>query len=394
MNARSFAATPIIAIALSMAVAVNVLGEAKMKGTFTISKSEYVMLEPIVVKVRISNEGDESGTIQVGSDKDYRDPLCGANYHFDVTGSDGKVYTRFWGMMIGGGLGYERPIFPADDPFSECVLLNCYAYILPPGKYKVHATRTTTGDSPDWGWKQYCGPTVQGDFEFKVRPYDARRLRKALEDLHHAEADLEKRLEKEKEDGYILENSLIERSLAQGVEVSYLIGRDCPCFLYGTAVEDIRLKLRIKCTMQQAKGGFWVLSEDESREYYNHIISQLPNAWDDKYYIEARLEVNRNWVTASQPEDLIVSFSVENHSNTTIPFSALHSWVCIDGEEWDGFWALYTNKYGTSGALALPPGKSTSISAQFNPYLHGTGQHTIEWHLDESLEDSVAIDIK
>lgn len=314
--------------------------ERTLAGGFRLEKRTYCVGEPIFAVFEVTNDGELPFTFAAYSVRANR----AAQFIVSIRNAAGK---RLKPPPLGlcGGRGYRRTIKPRGGEYVEYFLLSRWAHLLPPGEYVARAARKLR-----LGWDSEEGPTFRGTVSFTVEPYDYEKIKSSVLDL------LPKRQRGPRGTRF---GRPIYRAL-HDVAATF----DMPVNVYG-----------------------WKRDEELVRK----VASLLPEAWDDRCYLEPNLVWNRNWVTVSRPEEYTLTFSVRNNSNEALPSGIAGSRLYVDGEEveaWDGMLKRIAEKKRFD---RLDPGRTIEFALSFNDYLEEDGPNRFEWHVNGRVLQSDSV---
>jgi hypothetical protein len=193
--------------------------------------------------------------------------------------------------------------------------------------------------------------TIEGKLRFTVKHYDFKKLKKALLALGSK-----------------------DRQEREGVK-RYSIRQ------IHWALSDVSRKFNM-----------WPSSA--TKDLRKEVIKNLPQKWDDKYYLEAHIDFNRNWLTGSEPEEYTLTFTIFNNSNKTLESGVLGSRVYIDGEELKNWKNILRRALKDKKAKCIAAGAALKFSHRFNTYVKERGKHEIAWRVNDIASKKVALTVR
>jgi len=324
-------------------VAEAALAPKEVTGTFRLEKEAYCVGEPVFAVFEVVNHRDAPVSFDVGGD--YQGSLCHQRFSVRIKNHAGRDFTKsFWNF---GGQGTTITLEPRSGKYLEYVLLSPWTHLLPPGDYTAEISRTLSEDSKP----QANAPALRDQLQWKVNAYDAERLKSTLAAL-----------DREDRPGAIRQGTFFKKNI-------------------DWAFADVARKLEI--------------AEPMSAEGFRaKVIQRLPGKWDDRYYLEAHLEENRNWLTASNPEKYTLTFSILNNGNGLLESGVLDSRVFVDGKELKEWNTLLLALLKDKNATRIPAGCTLTFSCDFNAHVKEKRAHEILWRVDDRVSRKVEVRVE
>jgi hypothetical protein len=316
-------------------------GESRLiSGGFRLDKATYCVGEPVFAVFEVLNHRDAPLSFDVGGD--YRGSMCPLRFSVRIKNNAGRDFTKSFENM--GGQGTTITLEPRRGKYLEHVLLSPWTHLLPPGEYTAAISRTLAEDASP----RANPPTLRSQLHWTVNAYDADKLKSTLSTL-------------DRED----------RSLAIRQGTFFMKPIDW-------AFADVADKLEID------EPSF----TDTARA---KIIERLPAKWDDRCYLEPRLEENRNWLTASSPEKYTLTFSILNNGNEPLDSGVFDSRVLVDGKELREWKTLLAEALKGKDASRIPAGAVLEFACGFNAYVQGKGTHEMVWRVNDRVSKKVQV---
>jgi hypothetical protein len=276
---RRACAFPMLALLVGCASTSSASG---ISGTFRLPKYAFGVGEPIVIEFTVANGSSSDFAFWEGGD--YRGTLRHEQFSFRVVSAEGRDFTReLWGNL-GGECGEIR--LEPGQWFRSSQLLNGWIHLLPPGQYRVHCERKLSPDPWPESAERQGGLTIRQDLSFYVMPYSRDRIVTVIAALLLTDDDLSL--------GSDLENGEVRDVI--GVPVEW-------------AVDDLADTFGIL-------GG-----EDE-------VLSGLPEAWDDRYFIGYDFWSHGNLVPRG--EGIQLTFSARNNGTVEIAHRLAESTLTVN----------------------------------------------------------------
>lgn len=319
--------------------------EEGLTGTFRLEKHVYLVGEPIFAVFEVINNQQKAFSFDAGGD--YRGwPTYHRRFSAVIRNSAGRKFT-YPPSGHTGGLGTTITL-EHDEKYLEYVLLSPRAHLLPPGDYVVEINRKLNIDYEPSA--EVAPVTIDGKLQFTVKHYDFKKLKKALLALGSK-----------------------DRQEREGVK-RYSIRQ------IHWALSDVSRKFNMG-------------PSSATKDLREEVIKNLPQKWDDKYYLEAHINFNRNWLTGSEPEEYILTFTITNNSNKTLESGVLGSRVYVDGTEIEDWRNILSEVLKHKEAKYIAAGATLKFSHRFNRYVKEEGTHQIVWQLSciTSAETSVKV---
>ena len=229
------------------------------------------------------------------------------------------------------------------------MLLSPRAHLLPPGDYVVEINRKLNIDYEPSA--EVAPVTIDGKLQFTVKHYDFKKLKKALLALGSK-----------------------DRQEREGVK-RYSIRQ------IHWALSDVSRKFNMG-------------PSSATKNLRAEVIRHLPQKWDDRYYLEAHLDYNRNWLTESDPEEYTLTFTIFNNSNKTLESGVLGSRVYVDGEELKEWKNILRRALKDKKAKCIAAGAAMKFSHRFNTYVKEKGKHEIVWQVNDIASKKVALTVR
>jgi len=335
--------------------------EEGLAGSLRLEKDVYLVGEPIFAAFEVVNNQQKAFSFDVGGD--YRGwPAYHRRFSVVIRNKAGREFTYPPTGHL-GGMGTTITLEPHGEKYLEYVLLSSRAHLLPAGNYVVEISRKLSylplGDRTAKANRMINNasepnakaPTFGAKLSFKVKVYDFKKLKKAL-------LALGSRDRKERES--------VKRFSIRPIH---------------WVLSDVSRKFNM---------GLSSATEGLREE----VIKNLPRKWDDKYYLEAHINFNRNWLTGSDPEEYILTFTITNNSNKTLESSVLGSRVYVDGKELDDWKNILSKVLKDKEAKYIAPGATLKFSHRFNSYVEEKGKHQIVWQLNNISSANTAVTVK
>jgi hypothetical protein len=330
--------------------------EGGLTGNFRLQKDVYLVGEPIFARFEVVNRGQVP----------FPFVEFGASYYQFSTAVRNKEGRDFTKPLPGYLTGFVTTISlkPRGERYVRDVLVSSRARLLPPGDYVVEISRTlehraldrilesariVESDSEPSG--EAASVTVEARLHFRVKAYEPNELKKCLAVL--AREDHEARQGVRRVFGWNVNGALLDVSQKLNMGLS-------------SATEGLR----------------------------EEVIKNLPQKWDDKYYLEALIDFNRNWLTGSDPEEYILTFTITNNSNKTLESGVLGSSVYVDGKEIKDWKNILSEVLKGNEAKYIAAGATLKFSHRFNRYVKGKGRHEIVWQLNYVTSAKTSVNVK
>ena len=331
--------------------------QESLTGGFRLEKEVYCVGEPIFAAFEVVNNRQEAFSFDIGGD--YRGTLYHHRFSVVIKNKAGRDFTNPPGGHL-GGIGTFVTLKPGEK-YLQYVLLSSRAHILPPGDYVVEigrtlssglfgnrvvkAARTLDNDS------KAATATIRGKLHFTVKPYDFKKLKKALAALGREDRKARESVKRFSIRPLNWALSDVSRKFEMGLS---------------SATENLRAE----------------------------VIRHLPKKWDDRYYLEAHLDYNRNWLTESEPEEYTLTFTILNNSNKRLESGVLGSRVYVDGEELKEWKNILRRALKDKKAKCIAAGAAMKFSHRFNTYVKEKGKHEIVWQVNDIASKKVALTVR
>lgn len=320
--------------------------EEGLTGSFRLEKHVYLVGEPIFAVFEVINNQQKAFSFDAGGD--YRGwPTYHRRFSAVIRNSAGRKFT-YPPSGHTGGLGTTITL-EHDEKYLEYVLLSPRAHLLPPGDYVVEINRKLNIDYEPSA--EVAPVTINGKLQFTVKHYDFKKLKKALLALGSKDRQ---------------ERESIKRFSIRPVN---------------WALSDVSQKFEM---------GLSSATENLRAE----VIRHLPKKWDDRYYLEAHLDYNRNWLTESDPEEYTLTFTILNNSNKRLESGVLGSRVYVDGEELKEWKNILRRALKDKKAKCIAAGAAMKFSHRFNTYVKEKGKHEIVWQVNDIASKKVALTVR
>jgi len=322
-------------------------GEEGVTGSFRLEKDVYLVGEPIFAVFEVINNGQKSFSFDVGGD--YRRwPAYHRRFSVVIRNSAGREFT-YPPTGHAGGIGNTITLGPRGEKYLEYVLLSSRVHLLPPGEYVVEINRTLDIDYE--AGTEIAPVTVDGKLRFTVNAYDFPKLKKALLELGSRDRT--------------------ERKGAKRYSIRQI----------HWALSDVSRKFNMGLS-------------SATKDLREEVIKNLPQKWNDEYYLEANIDFNRNWLTGSDPEEYILTFTITNNSNKTLESGVLGCHVYVDGKEIEDWKNILSEALEDKQARYIAAGATLEFSHRFNRYVQGTGTHQVVWQINDVASAKTVVNVK
>ena len=330
--------------------------QESVTGNFSLEKEVYCVGEPIFARFEVVNNGEAPFSFVE----------FGASYYYFPTTIRNKEGRNFTKPLPGYLAGFVRTISlkPHGERYVRNVLVSPRARLLPPGDYVVEISRTLdpraldqivkrnrTVDSDSEPSAEAASVTIEGKLHFRVKAYDPNELKKCLAALGRE-----------------------DHKAREGVRTVFARN-------VNWALLDVSRKFEM---------GLSSATENLRAE----VIRHLPKKWDDRYYLEAHLDYNRNWLTGSDPEEYTLTFTILNNSNKTLESGVLGSRVYVDGEKLKEWKNILRRALKDKKAKCIAAGAAMKFSHRFNTYVKEKGKHEIVWQVNDIASKKVALTVR
>ncbi|MCX7044055.1 MAG: hypothetical protein NTX50_01025 [Candidatus Sumerlaeota bacterium] len=311
-------------------------------GTFRFQKDEYCVGEAMWIEFIVENGTDKDYCFYEGSD--YRCwPSRHTRYYFQITDEAGREYVCL-GHDNMGGIGNTHTLKPGNKAISY-QLLNSWAPLLSPGQYRVSCRRTL--EDAHWRTKSEMrslstSVTISQEIPLHITEYDRDKV--AI-----ASAKSESAWFEEKPQGFTV------------IEFKQ----------HGWMLSDLAEKFHFGASLKT-----------QNRRLQEFLQNHLPERWDDWYFMQYEWHENRNWLTASNPEEYILAIRVWNASKKTLAHELARSSMTINGTRLAQLQDLIreklkANKIGDT----LKPFERIEIPIRLNSFLSGAEEQEIVLHI-------------
>lgn len=313
-----------------------------LTGAFRLEKDSYVVGEPVIAVFEVTNNGDDPYSFDAGANSG-----AGLFCSVKIRNEQGKDLTNELDGIISAWIT-PVTLEPNGDKFREYLMISSRTHLLPTGDYSVEISRTLSAP-------RHIRPNIEIDLEknkpvafsdkihFTVVPYDYAKLKDAIS-----------------------ESRLNSRQRTEGIK---MFTRK-PVNL---ALLDVSRKFDMGFP-----GGKQVPRQE--------VIKRLPKKWDDSYFLDESIDQNRNWVTGSVPEDYELTFRIANNSNKRLESGVFESRLYVDGQEVKDWRQILIENLSDKGAGGIEAGNTLEFSRRFNSYIKITGEHEIEWKINNAVK--------
>ena len=311
-----------------------------ISASFRLWDTTYHVGEPIVVELTVVNAGATTFSFDEGGDHRWAGGRS-ERYSFRVESSMGRVFTTpphgNWGGVM------RRIALEPGQRFRSWQLLNASFHLLPPGQYALRCDRTLSRDGE-------AGPEgpfvdVKQDLSFTIQSYSKRAIIEQIGVMQSTDTDSTDALR------------------LFGVPVS-------------TAIQDLREKLWIQ-----------VPEATPRSKVSEAVLHELPEQWDDQYYVAYDVTASRNRVTTERPEPLVITLVARNAGDTALPHRLAQSTLSMNGDavpRWTNMVRAATSERRLPDRLAA--GASIELTIALGGLIPPAKEVTIEWTLDNLVQ--------
>jgi hypothetical protein len=316
-----------IALITAVVYAASIPASGKIKGAFRTDKRTYCVGEPIFVQFVVSNESDGDFHFNLGAD-----PSGSLRQNFSFSARSQGGYDLTAKLDEGRGGVIQPHIVESGDERVFWLVLNMWTHLMPPGRYMIHCHADLRDDLilPD-DRERSASVTFVESIEFSI---DAYRKLQIVEAIRNANRD----------------NAAIAR---------------------GHRITDPKPVTWALATLAQQFQIDAFYTGDDAK-FANTVLGALPERWNERFYAEYSLKMNRNWVRKILPEELILTFCVRNNSDRPRQLFFRESDLYVNASEIKTWRQAIGNAIRNAKITdVVPPGTEVEIEIPSSDFLNG-----------------------